>query len=141
MDSELAEYAASAVKAAHQGRLLDDGGSLISIEDRMTSFDAIGAHESIIFVGNAFREIGDEIRTIKHFSCVDQEETIPEDDFEEADDAAAANAREEQRLVWIRQQHHHQDSLPRDWDDSLIVRDGALVSSRTDFADENTPLV
>jgi len=40
----------------------DDSESIISIEERMTSFDDQAALESINFLGDAFREIGEELR-------------------------------------------------------------------------------
>jgi len=135
MNSELAEYAEAAVKAARGNLLLDDGGSLVSIEDRMTSFSHLGARESIIFVENTFREIGDEIRTMKHFSCGDHEETIPEDDEMDSEEL-----REEQRRLWVHQQHRQSIPEPEDDDASLILQNGMLVPHRR-YPDESTPLV
>jgi hypothetical protein len=89
MESELAQYAEARLQ---QIEIIDEEGSIVSIEERMTSFDAGAARESIHFMGEAFREIGDEIRLRRpmHPSChlhqVDEEEEgdteINRSDFE-----------------------------------------------------------
>jgi len=75
MDQELALYAESEIKLSQmksksEGR--DDGSladveSIVSIEDRMQSFDAAAAQESIVFIGDALREIRQEFRHLKSF--------------------------------------------------------------------------
>lgn len=89
MDAELARYAASKfdnvvnndeTSAAFNesassfiSKTLDDiqldesvgEESVVSITDRMTSFDAAAAQESISFIGDALREIGEELSMMK----------------------------------------------------------------------------
>ena len=69
MDAELEQYAKKMVDKAQNDCSsttsyhsdFDDADSIISIEDRMTSFDDQAAKESINFLGDAFREIGEEL--------------------------------------------------------------------------------
>ena len=86
MDEELARYAESEINQKYGTQrqmipsgdscssigvetLFDDmasithGGdeSIMSIEDRMVSFDAAAAQQSLSFIGDAFREIGEEL--------------------------------------------------------------------------------
>lgn len=75
MEAELAQYAASEINRANGGdgresvcSVYDDDNtvagneSLVSIEERMRSFDADAAKETWSFLGESFREIGDEWR-------------------------------------------------------------------------------
>jgi hypothetical protein len=120
MDAGLAEYAATALA---QRKILGEEDVPVSIEDRMASWDAGAARESIHFVGAAFKEIGDEIKTIRplHIRCADRES-----DEEEADEASELDGEQVEcrRRAWIHQQRKlswekHDDEPP----------------------DENTPLV
>jgi len=78
MDAELAQYAKNMVdniqtESSSAASYYDDyddstiaDESIVSIEDRMTSFDDQAARESIIFLGDAFREIGEELSHFGH---------------------------------------------------------------------------
>ena len=91
----------------------------VSIEDRMRSWDAGAARESMHFVSAALKEIGDEIKTIRPLSirCAD----FHASDEEETEDNAAALLEESDRInaqrlrqAWIRQQqgqHNDPDGL------------------------------
>jgi len=87
MDADLARYAASKFKvttndaqnsfndsvSSSVSKTLDDiqldesvgEESVVSITDRMTSFDAAAAQESLSFIGDALREIGEELSLMK----------------------------------------------------------------------------
>ena len=83
MDADLARYAASKFKDVQNSfndsvsscvsKTLDDiqldesvgEESVVSITDRMTSFDAAAAQESLSFIGDALREIGEELSLMK----------------------------------------------------------------------------
>lgn len=77
MDAELEQYAKKMVDKAQNDYSsttsyqsdYDDSESIISIEERMTSFDDQAALESIQFLGDAFREIGEEL---SHFGNPNQ---------------------------------------------------------------------
>ena len=120
MDAELARYAATALakqvsdnvqpppppSQTHKMMLMEED---ISIEDRMRSWDAGAARESMQFVGAALKEIGDEIKTIRPLSirCADFQAS----DEEEFEDSAANSSEESdpiesqrRRQAWIRQQ-------------------------------------
>jgi hypothetical protein len=110
MDAELAQYAASAL-AQHQHVLVDDADDVsVSIEDRMTSWDAGAARQSMQFVGAAFKEIGDEIKTIRpsllSIRCSDHE-SEDEDDVDETIVIGQYDHDEveRRRQAWIRQQN------------------------------------
>jgi hypothetical protein len=128
MDAELARYAATALAKQQQvnGKqppLLPSppppqipkkalAEEDVSIEDRMRSWDAGAARESMHFVGTALKEIGDEIKTIRPLSirCAD----FHLSDEEEAEDSALLEESENsdtdrRRQAWIRQQHLQED--------------------------------
>jgi len=114
MEAELAEYAEARLQEMVS---IDEEGSIVSIEERMTSFDAGAARESIQFMGEAFREIGDEIRLRRplHQSCqlheVDEEE-------DEKDEEIDKNDFERRRKIWINRQRSpnkdDKDSVPQE---------------------------
>lgn len=135
MDAELAQYAATAL-AQHQHRLVDDVDDVsVSIEDRMMSWDAGAARQSMQFVGAAFKEIGDEIKTIRpnllSIRCSDHES---EDDDEDEVDQTVVSGQydhdevERRRQAWIRQQNRM--AVERN-DDVVVVKP----------SNEHTPLL
>lgn len=97
MEKELAQYAETAIRNA-QVKLEEDSSTIVSIEDRMTSFDAGAARESIKFMGSALREISDEIRTINPIACGDN--LIIEEDSEESD-TPSQSTRSTMRRTWV----------------------------------------
>lgn len=105
MNADLAQYAASALANQQQLHHDEDSSTLVSIEDRMTSWDDGAARESMQFVGAAFKEIGNEMRTIKptfktlNLHCADRES-----DEEDASEAERRAYVERRRQVWIQQQ-------------------------------------
>jgi hypothetical protein len=100
MEAELAEYAESRMQETRI--LTDDEDSIVSIEDRMTSFDAGAARQTIRFMGEAFREIGDEIGTIRplHASCQLREESGEEEEEAEDDTAMDKKDFERRKRIW-----------------------------------------
>jgi len=91
MDTELARYAQTKINGIsvkedvrqNEDELDDltiaDQESLVSLEDRMTTFNAAAAHQSLSFLGDAFREIGEELshlnrRSGQHYEVVGGQE-------------------------------------------------------------------
>mmetsp|Transcript_18955 Transcript_18955/g.44136 ORF Transcript_18955/g.44136 Transcript_18955/m.44136 type:complete len:115 (+) Transcript_18955:1016-1360(+) len=74
MDNDLAQYAASAVEQARRIRDVEQESSIVSIEDRITSFGHEGIRESMRYLGCAIREIG------PRFCAQEKEETVYETD-------------------------------------------------------------
>jgi hypothetical protein len=99
MDDELAQYASSAIARLQPGTEKNMAMS-VSIEDRMISWDADAAKESMIFVGAALKEIGDEIKTLKPLRCSDLER----DESEEMDEIHSRENLERLRKLWIQRQ-------------------------------------
>ena len=97
METELAKYAESRMQEKRIPYSVDDEASIISIEERMTSFDAGAARQSIQFMGEAFREI----RTFRPLrsSCPPQEESTEEE--EEEDRAMDKEDFERRKRIWI----------------------------------------
>ena len=109
METELAEYAESRMQEKRMPYTVDDEDSIVSIEDRMTSFDAGAARQSIQFMGEAFREI----RTIRPLrsSCQLQEEESAEEE-EEDDRAMDKKDFERRKRIWRdRQSAKHRDGI------------------------------
>ena len=127
MNAELANYAAKALanqQIQQNQQHLPMSPALIlmehdvSIEDRMTSWDAGAARESMQFVGAALKEIGDEIKTIRPLS-IRCSEVHPESDDDEDDehDASAQGTLydlDRRRQAWIRQQERFQQRQEMD---------------------------
>lgn len=142
MDNELAEYAEAAIQAANRqkkGILPEDAASIISIEERMTSFSHVGARESMKFIENTFHEI----RSHKplHLSCGGDEsdEILHEGDSEDENDS---QEREFQRRMWLQRQQDRDNDNNQDWDDSLVIQDGDLLPSGSrPYPTENTSLL
>jgi hypothetical protein len=107
MDDELAQYASSAIASMQQGSE-SNVEMAISIEDRMISWDAVAAKESMQFVGAALKEIGDEILTLKPLRCSDLEAEEDEDIEEEK----SRQNMEHLRQLWIQRQQ--QQSMERE---------------------------
>jgi hypothetical protein len=69
MEKELAKYAESKMAAIneHQSQgvidevIIPDDESLVSLEDRFTSFNATAAQESLYFIGDVIRGMGEEM--------------------------------------------------------------------------------
>lgn len=101
MEAELAQYVASTLAVQN---VVQDDGTFVSIEERMTSFDGLAAHESMRFVGFAIREISEEIRSADPFYCgsddmIDEEEE--NEVFHDDDDTVEIESR---RKLWKEQQ-------------------------------------
>jgi translation initiation factor 4G len=109
MEQELATYAANAMEMADNR--FDEEESIVSIEDRMTSFDVGAARQSLKFVGDAIREIEEELRikSTSLLSCKSEEE---QDETDE-DDQDAADI-EHKRNVWLHQQQALQQENGKD---------------------------
>ena len=87
--------------------VVDDGSSLVSIEDYMTSFDGIAARNSLAFMTQGFKEIQEEI---SHFHCgnknsISSTSSSDEEDKEEArQEILSQEEIEKRRVAWKRQQ-------------------------------------
>ncbi len=125
MDAELEQYAkkmvdkvqkdCSSTTSYHSD--FDDSESIISIEDRMTSFDDQAALESINFLGDAFREIGEEL---SHFGQVVGTNPNQVNKFR----LRASSSSEQRRLY--HQQHNRDNATNLDNDDGNYER-GPLI--------------
>ena len=137
MEAELAQYAESRMQRAPS---MGEEDSIVSIEERMTSFDAGAARESIQFMGEAFREIGDEIRTIGtlHNSCQINEE----DEEEEEDKSMDRRDFERRRRIWIEHQLHRDEyDTPPTGASSNGGSQHVSLSNESRPANESTPLL
>lgn len=112
METELAKYAESRMQEKRIPYTADEEDSIVSIEERMTSFDAGAARQSIRFMGEAFREI----RTFRPLrsSCQLREESAEEE--EEDDRAMDKEDFERRKRIWRNRQiaNHHDDNSDKD---------------------------
>ena len=103
MEAELAQYAAAALERA-QVPTQEDDSTMVSIEDRMISFDGSAARESMRFVGVAIREMSAEILS-GPFHCGNDEHDDDDDDEDESDnDDDDTIDLTDRRKLWIQQQ-------------------------------------
>ena len=116
MNAELAQYAKTAMLKHDAPSILSEDDDMVSIEDRMISFDGSAARESFRFVGVAIREISEEIRL--PFHCVDDE-----DQEEEEDDDDDGFDVERKRKLWIQQQQQNNTTAYQNCEDELLVAD------------------
>jgi hypothetical protein len=131
MELELKRYAASALERAQLQ--FGDEESIVSIEDRMVSFDGGALRESLKFVGDAIHEIGDEIRTRRRLNlyCTSvEEESSPDDGIDKAE-------LEQRRQAWIRQQQRQHEerwgieSSPKGTSSQRGISDSVIPTERT----------
>lgn len=99
METELARYAAD-----QMARVAEDDSTIVSIEDRITSFDERAARETVKFMGTAFREIGDEFRHLRQCSSTIEEGSEEDDVLDMADI-------EKRRELWKQQQQLQQPDM------------------------------
>lgn len=105
MEAELADYAEKRLQ-----EMVDDEGSIVSIEERMTSFDAGAARESIQFMGEAIREISDEIRLVgDEIRHRQQSRPLPQV-AEEKDIEIDISDFERRRKIWMERQRRSSGS-------------------------------
>jgi sugar phosphate permease len=93
--------------------VIDDGESLVSIEDYMTSFDGVAARRSIQFMRQGIRELKDEVSYYRGHPSgsggVKEESSLDDDDTNSSQNNNGEKelSREEiekRRQIWIRQQ-------------------------------------
>jgi hypothetical protein len=85
MEAELASYAANAIATARKRpSSCDENESLVSIEDRITSFDSTAAKQTLIYVRAGIQELRSP------FQCGTEESDREEDD-EEASIGSSSN--------------------------------------------------
>lgn len=101
MEAELAQYAAAALERT-QGPAQEDDSTMVSIEDRMISFDGSAARESMRFVGVAIREMSAEILS-GPFHCGNDDRADEEEDENDNDDDDTFDLADRRKL-WIQQQ-------------------------------------
>lgn len=117
MNAELAQYAKTAMLKHDAPSILSEDDDMVSIEDRMISFDGSAARESFRFVGVAIREISEEIRL--PFHCVDDEDQEEEEDDDDDDGFDV----ERKRKLWIQQQQQNNTTAYQNCEDELLVAD------------------
>ena len=100
MEAELAQYAASALERTPE---VDDDSTLVSIGDRMISFDGGAARDSMRFVGVAFRELTEEFRNNGPFHCGNDGQVEEEEEDDGEDDV------ELKKKLWVQQQQQRQN--------------------------------
>jgi len=109
METELAAYAASEIEKAGGGALAEDDSTIVSIEDRMTSFDAGAARESIHFVGVALREMQDEVRHLRPLHRCSAEHISEASDESSGDDEDMQDIERKRELWRIQQEQQQQE--------------------------------
>lgn len=67
MEAELAEYAQEALSRL----AAQDDSSLVSIEDRITTFNGLAAKQTFQYVKEGIKELGAEVAGSKYFHCGD----------------------------------------------------------------------
>jgi hypothetical protein len=105
MEAELVSYAEQAMARLQP----DEGDSIVSIEERMTSFDGVAAQESLVFMREGFKELREEVGgKLITFRCGGK----PEDSSSEDDDASDSSGLLQRREMWLYQQMqaHNQSS-------------------------------
>eukprot|EP00560_Eucampia_antarctica_P005150 CAMPEP_0197842092 /NCGR_PEP_ID=MMETSP1437-20131217/46544_1 /TAXON_ID=49252 ORGANISM="Eucampia antarctica, Strain CCMP1452" /NCGR_SAMPLE_ID=MMETSP1437 /ASSEMBLY_ACC=CAM_ASM_001096 /LENGTH=888 /DNA_ID=CAMNT_0043451931 /DNA_START=83 /DNA_END=2749 /DNA_ORIENTATION=- len=117
MDAELKQYAQKMIYDAEKRNI--DGNikcdiqdetenatiaeeSIVSIEERMTSFDGVAARQSIGFLGDAFREIGEEL---SHFGHGGSNRKINHVHNYAPDHRRSTSSKSEQRKQWQSSEH------------------------------------
>jgi hypothetical protein len=94
----------------NNGVMIDDGASLVSIEEYMTSFDGQAARKSIQFMSQGIRELKEEISYFGH-KCGTTKESSSSSDDEDEDLLQQEMPKEEidkRRDVWKRRQQQQQ---------------------------------
>jgi hypothetical protein len=103
MEAELESYAEQAMARLQP----DEGEPVVSIEERMTSFDGVAAQESLVFMREGFKELREEVGGKRFpFHCGRKSE----DSSSEDDEASDASGLLQRREMWLHQQmqaHNH----------------------------------
>jgi len=109
MEAELTAYAQQAMARLEP----EDEQSVVSIEERMTSFDGVAAKESLFFMRAGFKELRKGMGgKLNPFPCGGRSPESCSDD--EASDSSSIMIRRE---MWLRQQMHGQ---PDDTDEMRL---------------------
>jgi hypothetical protein len=101
MEAELASYAEQAMARLQP----DEDDSVVTLEERMTSFDGVAAQESLVFMREGFKELRQVGGTLKPFDCGGR----TEDSSSEDDEASDASGLVKRREIWLRQQMQAQN--------------------------------
>jgi hypothetical protein len=106
MEAELASYAKQAMARLQP----DEDDSVVTLEERMTSFDGVAAQESLVFMREGFKELRQEVGgKLIPFHCGGKSE----DSSSEDDEASDASGLLQRREMWLHQQmqaHSNQSS-------------------------------
>jgi predicted MFS family arabinose efflux permease len=106
--------------SAHNSLLEDEGESLVSIEEYMTSFDGLAARRSIQFMRQGIREIKDEMSCLGH-ACRSTNEDSDEDGSG-SDEIMSQDEIQKRRVLWRQQQHRlSQSDLPATEETALLA--------------------
>jgi hypothetical protein len=100
MEAELTAYAEQALARLQPADDDYEGDSVVSIEERMTSFDGAAARESLLFMREGFKELREVSGKLKSFPCGGR----AEDSSSEDDEASDASGLRQRREIWLRQQ-------------------------------------
>lgn len=102
MEAELVSYAQQAL--AQNGdalnKTVDD--SIISIEDRITTFDGQAARQTFLYVSEGIRELGKEMVGSSLLPCACGEDEVSSDD-EDGENGGAEMASDRRDQWWLQQ--------------------------------------
>jgi hypothetical protein len=105
MEAELESYAEEAMARLQP----DEDESVVTLEERMTSFDGVAAQESLVFMREGWKEFRQEVGgKFIPFPCGRKSE----DSSSEDDEASDASGLLQRREIWLHQQMqaHNQSS-------------------------------
>lgn len=140
MNAELAEYAANAVAVDHRhgssNSNFDDLETPVSIEDRISSWDAAAARESMQFFSSGLKEIREEIQHITPLPmhCGNQKRIRCGDDVSSSEDSSSVNAEDDDDDDIIERQQKSRRSLLKQ------KQSDSPYNWRGELPDETTPL-
>jgi hypothetical protein len=142
MEAELAQYAARALSAAANTAPRDDDDkddtSLISIEERMTSFNDVAAQETLVYVRQGIQEFRSPLF---HCNATAASSVSPSEKGDDDDDDAPVL---ENISIAVVEPHHHealqnQNSHHCEWtDETLMLPHPEIVEH---LPTETTPLI
>jgi hypothetical protein len=157
MEAELANYAAQAISWVQRNNADDENASLISIEERINTFDSTAAKETYVYVRDGIKELRDPFNCAALFGIVSGDNSTAGDDDipddlpssihngesgEDSNSAAAARRRRQQS--WRKQEAGENVSFRANenhkWTDETLLLPRSDVH-RQHAPSETTPLI